>query len=231
MTLPSTPPISIQQILAELGRAPGDNTLSGRADERALSGVASGPISFSDYLGKSMITAGSQTFNNNGTFTVPNYNTMTVTVNGAGCGGGGSTGDTLAGNTDHGVPGDDGGTGGQSAFGFSPSPTANGGTGGKGGTAAGAGADGSNAGGSNGTVTSGGGGAGGAAGTAIQELSGGHGGNGGKVVKTYAVASGPVPGSNVSITVGASGAPGASHGSGGSPGGAGAKGSVTVSWS
>jgi hypothetical protein len=53
MTLPSSPPLSLTQILAELGRLAAGQSLSGAADERALSDRASGSINFSDYLGKS----------------------------------------------------------------------------------------------------------------------------------------------------------------------------------
>jgi hypothetical protein len=56
MALPSSPPLSLTQILSELGRLGAGQSLSGAADERTLSGVASGPISFSDYLGKSAFT-------------------------------------------------------------------------------------------------------------------------------------------------------------------------------
>jgi hypothetical protein len=56
MALPSSPPLSLTQILSELGRLSAGQSLSGAADERTLSGVASGPISFSDYLGKSAFT-------------------------------------------------------------------------------------------------------------------------------------------------------------------------------
>lgn len=64
MALPSSFPISVSQINVELGRAstaPFD--IQGSA-ERALAGVPSGPISMSNFLGKSSYTALSMSFVN-----------------------------------------------------------------------------------------------------------------------------------------------------------------------
>src|ERR1044072_7160308 len=53
MTLPSTFPLSKSQINVELGRAGNAAFDIQGAAERALAGVPSGPIKFSDFLGKS----------------------------------------------------------------------------------------------------------------------------------------------------------------------------------
>ena len=55
MTLPSSFPLSASQINVELGRAGGAPFSISGAEERALAGVPSGAISFSDFLGKSNI--------------------------------------------------------------------------------------------------------------------------------------------------------------------------------
>lgn len=53
MTLPASFPISASQINVELGRSANVPFNLTGAEERALAGVPSGPISFSDFLGKS----------------------------------------------------------------------------------------------------------------------------------------------------------------------------------
>ena len=55
MTLPSSPPISASQINVELGRAPTAFFDINGSQERALAQVPSGPISFSNFLGKSAV--------------------------------------------------------------------------------------------------------------------------------------------------------------------------------
>jgi hypothetical protein len=52
MTLPASFPLSVSQINVELGRPAGAAFNITGAAERALAGVPSGPISFSDFLGK-----------------------------------------------------------------------------------------------------------------------------------------------------------------------------------
>lgn len=55
MTLPASPPLKLSDILTELQRYSAGQSLSGASDERVLSGVSAGAISFSDYLGKSVV--------------------------------------------------------------------------------------------------------------------------------------------------------------------------------
>jgi hypothetical protein len=55
MTLPATPPITAQDINVELGRSPTAAFDITGAEERALAGVPSGAISFTDFLGKSAV--------------------------------------------------------------------------------------------------------------------------------------------------------------------------------
>lgn len=230
MTLQSTPPISAGDINVELGRArtaPFD--INGTA-ERKLAGKTTGPISFSDFLGKSSVTPGSRTFNSSGTFTVPAYNTLSVTVDGGGGGGGSTTYVDI--NSQSTFLGLDGTAGGFSRFSFSGTPpTANGGQPGKGAGLTTNGSNGAAGSGSGGTVTSGGGGSGGNGGDARTPI-GGDGGAGGRVVKSW-TSGGPTAGSNVTITVGGGGAggqiPGGSEG--GESGSPGTAGRVTITWS
>jgi hypothetical protein len=56
MPLPPTPPITAQDINVELNRAPTAPFSIIGAEERALAGVPSGAISFTDFLGKSAAT-------------------------------------------------------------------------------------------------------------------------------------------------------------------------------
>lgn len=53
MTLPASPPITAQDINVELGRSATAAFSIDGAEERALAGIPSGAISFSDFLGKS----------------------------------------------------------------------------------------------------------------------------------------------------------------------------------
>lgn len=241
MTLPASPPISISQILTELGRGP-TGTLSGAADERSLSGVASGPISFSNYLGKSSVTPGQQNFFASGTFVVPTYTTLTVVCYGSGGGEGGSLVDSGAPECNIGGGGTAGGTGGQARFLFGTNPTANGGGGGAGYTI-GSGSDGA-AGtpgsGSGGTVVVGGGAAGGDGSTCnstTNNSTGGAGGAGGRVTKVFTNGvDGPTVGANISVTIGNGGAAGqgscgSACGLNGTPPHTGVKGQVIISWS
>jgi hypothetical protein len=55
VTLPASPPLKLSDILTELQRYSAGQSLSGASDERVLSGVSAGAISFSDYLGKSVV--------------------------------------------------------------------------------------------------------------------------------------------------------------------------------
>lgn len=73
MTLPSVPPLSASQINVELGRSANAPFDINRSAERALAQVPSGPISFSDFLGKS--AAANYTYlgsysENTGSFTI-----------------------------------------------------------------------------------------------------------------------------------------------------------------
>jgi len=52
MTLPATPPITAQDINVELGRAASAPFSINGAEERALAGIPSGAIAFTDFLGK-----------------------------------------------------------------------------------------------------------------------------------------------------------------------------------
>ncbi|RJG46639.1 hypothetical protein [Mesorhizobium sp. DCY119] len=69
MTLPSSPPISASQINVELGRAPDAPFSITGAEERALAGVPSGPISFSDFL--ALFTSVAVVGSNAATITIP----------------------------------------------------------------------------------------------------------------------------------------------------------------
>lgn len=73
MTLPSSFPLSASQINVELGRAPdAPFSITGEA-ERQLAGIPSGPISFSDFLGKSaqLLTPVAVVGSNTSTITIP----------------------------------------------------------------------------------------------------------------------------------------------------------------
>lgn len=201
------------------------------------------------------VTPGSQQFTANGTFVVPDYNTLTVTLWGGGGGGGGAHPTTGA--TD-GVDGNASTFSGLSAGGGLKGTAGNGsvshGTGGAGGTASGGdtntnGNAGENGiapddGGAGGSAPGGGGaggprtttpgngangtapGGGGAGGADSGTAGAGGGGSGSKVVKTYAPG-GLAVGANISVVVGAA----VSGGTGNETGGQGARGQVDFSWS
>jgi hypothetical protein len=97
MTLPSSGPLSLQQINAEFGRGTNLNAYRGTTFYYPNNVVAqtfpTSPISFSNFYGtqpNSPVVPGSQTFSSAGsnTFTVPYYNNLTITLWGAGASGG-----------------------------------------------------------------------------------------------------------------------------------------------
>jgi len=201
--------------------------------------------------------AGSQNFTSSGTFTVPSYGTLTVTVNGAGGRAGGAAGITS--NSDGGKgclqslapAGSSGGTGGGSSF--NTTVVGNGGTGGTGGYSTSAGSAGTASGGD--TNTTGGGAAGGGAtNNGTPTISGcgnyygywglngtsGAGGAGGRAVKTYAAGDLTV-GAGITVIVGSGGGSGAggvgnqycAYGGSvctGNTGNAGTAGNVSITW-
>lgn len=188
-----------------------------------------------------IVEAGSQTFTSSGTFTVPAYSSLTVTVWGSG--GGGSSLSGVAGNGSAGgqssfngaviANGGDGGTtgtdgSGGTASGGDTNTTGNSGSGAGGsGTCQGGSAPGGGSGGSNGGGGSTPGGAGAGERVFDTEFSvfvcGGSGGSGGRSIKTYSSGQLTVS-SGISVVVGAGG------GSGGPFGGAGARGEVQITW-
>lgn len=164
-------------------------------DDTSTGYFSSGAISINDFYSKrptSPVTPGSQTFTSSGTFTVPLYSTLSVTIRGGSGGGGGASGNIASGGN-----GTDGGTSSFGAYGS--------GDYGKGGQvnavngAAGAGSDGVPAGGAG--ANAGGNG-----------TNGGNGGAGGKTVLTLtnpiSGGSGPSVGASVGVTVGGAGAAG-----------------------
>lgn len=185
-------------------------------------------LSMDDFYGKgpvSGIPGGSQTFTSSGSFIIPTYSILTVTLRGGAGGGAGGGGTTLPGGTGY--------TGSASSFGAygTAYPGSGGGINGIPGTA-GAGSDGTPAGGVGGAGL----------------FPGGTGGSGGKNVLTLtnpinAGGTGPAVGSVITVTVGAGGPggtpgiwiinPGTSsqqtfYGTPGLPGG---NGGVVISWS
>ena len=182
-----------------------------------------------------IVSSGSQTMTSGGSFTVPAYASLTVTVNGGG-GGGGGYGWVYNGQS--------GGAGGVSSI-SSLNLLANGGTGGQGSYASGGGYQ-PGANGVPGTAsgcdtnTTGGGGNGGAGGASSADYysnSGGSGGSGGRcsITYTYGLPGAPTRDTVLSVVVGAGGAGGA----GGYPGmgingttyaPSGSGGSVTFTW-
>lgn len=207
MALPGSGAISISQVSTELTRALNAGTSLGESAVSNLAGVPSGQISLSNLHGKSRVTAGSQAFYSSGSFLVPAFNTLTVTVYGAG--GGGSTGksylyDPLSDLCNATGGGQAGWSGGASSF--------NGnviGNGGGGANFYGAGAHGTASGGD--TNTTGGGAAGGPGidGTSNCWESPGFGragGYGGRAIKTY-YPGWLTEGGYVSVAAGASGSP------------------------
>lgn len=202
MTLPGPGnPLTMAQINAEFGYGFDLNAYRGKVwyYDNGVAGVfpiAPFPISFSEFYSKRRATPvqpSVQTFTANGTFSVPAvYSTIVVTVRGGGGGAGGYNGSIDCGDAQGIVYGADGSSGGPSAFGSYASAS-----GGAGGRATGQS-------GSNGDplcdgLPSGGNGVGG----------GGTGGAGGYstvvLVSPAAGGSGPNPGTNISVTVGAGG--------------------------
>ncbi len=171
------------------------------------------------------VTSGSVTLTAGTSWPVPCYNTLTVTVNGAGGGGGAALAITAGGT---------GASGGTTTFGSATPLIGIGGAGGQGtATVRSNGAAGANGTASGGDVNTSGGGAAGGAGGPSSYLAGykaGNGGNGGLATKKWLTpASGPAPHSNVSVTVG-TGGKGAKSSWSPSSGSNGSGGSVTIDW-
>lgn len=195
------------------------------SDIRYLLGVASGQISMSAAINKP--ASGSVSYTSPGTYSwlVVPYQTLSVTVNGAGGGGGGGSTAYIGW-----YRGSNGTAGGQSAFG---SVIGYGGAGGGvqpeySGTAAGGTASGGD------TNTTGGGAAGGAGGSGNGAANSQAGGSGGRAVKSWTnkvTAGSPTWAGTVSVTVGTRGLGGGASGQGGGSGGNGTNGSVVISWS
>lgn len=185
------------------------------------------PSNFNQPASVASAGGSSQTFTSAGTFTftVPDYETLSVVVRGgAGGGGGGYSGNGVGGS------GRNGGNGGNSIFRSATPITAEGGGGGGGADQGINGSTGGSGGASGGdTHTIGAGGVGGSGGPGTYP--GGQGGSGGQAEKVWTIGSpgAPVPGSVISFTVG-------DHGGGGagghlaSSGKSGDNGSVIISW-
>lgn len=84
MALPSSGPISLNDINIELGLASGRQISLNDPNVRSFLQVASGQISLNSGYGKSNITPGSRVFTSSGQFVVPRFNTLTVVVQGGG---------------------------------------------------------------------------------------------------------------------------------------------------
>jgi hypothetical protein len=220
-------PITMQQINAEFGLGTNLNAYRGvrwYKDDASTGTFDTTNIDMAEFYSKratSPVTPGSQTFTSNGTFTVPTYSLLTVTIRGGSGGGAGGSGNVSVGSS--------GSAGTASSFGIYGS-----GDFGRGGTISAVGANGA---GSDGTPAGGAGGAGSAGGPA-----GYAGGAGGKTVLSLSnpvvSGTGPVVGSSVSVTVGSGGAGGVGgswviYPVGGTafPGSNGSSGSVVVQWS
>ncbi len=215
--------------------------------------------SFAIFALPALAFAGSQNFTSSGTFTVPSYGSLTVTVNGAGGGGAGgaggsawlSSGEYCNSATNPYALGGSGGSGGASSFASSVTVSGGSGGGGSGGQYASqngsAGSSGTASGGDTNTTGGGSGGGGGGAGGNGSQASGGSGGSGGaggKAVKTWASggAGAPTTGQNITVTVGSGGSGGAGSPAGsidpfcggytsdGSNGSGGTAGSVSITW-
>ncbi len=241
MTLPASGPISISNINVELGYSSTRQTSLNEEYVRRLLGVyPTGTPSLQLAYGKQV--GGSAEYTSPGTYTfnVPLYNTLTVTVKGAGGGGGGAAGLTILTNEAGTYTFPSGGTGTSgtsSQFAASTPLIGNGGGGGAGGDSgsgvAPAGAAGTATGGT--TNTTGGGSNGGAGGNGSYE-DGGAGGDGGRAVRTYTrdAAGAPVVGASITVVVGTRGT-GGNGGVGtnytGPKGTNGTNGEVTISWS
>lgn len=238
MTIRSTPPISLRDVVAEFG---GSITLGLKAYYRGGAYVpasvtqvpASGRISLFDFLGARKSVPGSVEWTDPGKyeFVVPAYSTMTVEVEGAGGGAGSSIwenyGAPIAASGQNGFAGSEsrfsslvgaGGGGGGGGIGTGPR-TATPGVAGTPGTAAGGT-----------TNTPGGGRLGGVGKPYLTGLgAGGNGGNGGKAMRTFTVGEpgAPVVGEQLFATVGVGAPAGAFPGTQGTNG---ANGRVKISW-
>ncbi len=169
------------------------------------------PGTFFCFGGKSVVP-GSQNYTSPGTYTFPvpaDYNSLTVTVNGAGAGG------TFEGQLSFPASGvfyNPGTNGGDSSFG---SVVAHGG---KPLTGSGSATPGDASGGDTNTT------GGGAPGGANNGLASGTGGPGGKAIKTWASGAPGAPAGTVTVVVGAGGSPGSGNSNPGE------NGSVSISW-
>lgn len=179
----------------------------------------------------SVAEAGSQTFTSSGTFYIPDYATLSVTVNGAGGGEGGGSGDVYGCSCGKscttccgGVSGSAGSSGTVSSF--NSSVIGNGGGGGGGGASCSNGSNGTASGGD--TNTTGGGASGGTG-----SSNGCAGGAGGKAIKAYSIGA-FATGTAVTVVVGTGGAGGAGGGDAtcgiGPNGATGSSGSVAITW-
>lgn len=205
MTLPGPGnQLTMAQINAEFGYGLDLNAYRGKVwyYDNGVAGIfpiAPNPISFSDFYSKrsaNPATPTTRVFNSSGTFVTPSvYTTMIVTVRGGGGGAGGANGTINCGDITGTTFGSDGSTGGPSSFGLYVS--CSGGTGGRG-----TGANGLNGAPQSDGVPAGGGGFNG----------GGSGGAGGYativLISPAAGGTGPNPGENISVSVGAGGAGG-----------------------
>lgn len=222
-------PITMQEINAEFGLGTNLNAYRGVRWYTSDAGTGlfdSTNIDMAEFYSKrstSPVTPGSQSFSSSGTFTVPTYSVLTVTIKGGSGGGSGGSSNVTQGNP--------GSAGTASSFGSY-------GTGdyGRGGTVSAAGAAGA---GSDGTP------AGGAAGAGNVGANGNAGGASGKTVvqltNPISSGTGPAIGAAITVTVGAGGV-GGSGGTGvilipagGIPifagrGGDGSVGVVTIEW-
>ena len=225
MTLPAGGALTLAQIHAEFGRGTSLAAYRGVqwwTDAGGTGVFSGGAIAVAEFYAKratSPVTLGSASYTSPGTygFTVPLFNTLSVTTHGAGGGGGGNT---------------PGGAGGASAFGV-----VNGQGGGGGGIISTNPIPGSPGGASGGdTATTGAGTPGGAGGHAqygdkfgVYDYFGGDGGAGGRAIKTYAAGALAV-GSSITVVVGAGGAAGDPGANLANPA-PGSDGAVTISWS
>lgn len=100
MVLPVSGAISASMINTELFRSANAQFSIGGTLERELAGKPSGPISFSDFYGKSWVTPGSAGWWSPGsyTFTVPRYNLITIYLYGGGGNGAGAYSNGVNGN-------------------------------------------------------------------------------------------------------------------------------------
>ena len=221
--LPGSGVISFANISVEILRSSTSQRSLNDADVRTLLGVPSGQISISTAYGKRWVTPGNNSFSYTGStqyFSVPRYETLTVTIN---AGGGGATGYCDNDGFAYGYCGGAGASGGNTTFYSSNNVIANGGTGGGGGGQDYCPPSGAAGGGSGGTVTSGGG-AGGGTGC-------NSGGAGGKVVKTWNWndADAPGYGASIAISIGAGGG-GGGGGENAPAASGGGNGSVYIEW-